>query len=162
MPRFKKPQSDTAVVASSHLPEPHYDILRQHRQRFIKELDVASVVEFILSNEGLSHEQRDAILARSTREERAEMLLVQLEVLGQHTFSLFVDALRKYHKQLCVLIDEMLHNFIDQKAIERTAISGTMLRKVLHSVSSANHLSAATLRDSESADESFEETSGSR
>jgi hypothetical protein len=144
MPLFKKSPSD--MTSGSLLPEAQRRVLRRCRMLLVKDLDVVQIVDFLSTEEGLRSDQRDVIFACSTREQRAGVLLDQLELRGERTFALFLEALKTYHKHLYLVIDEMLRTTDDECAVERVAISGTTLRRLLRKSSYYLATSAATSR----------------
>jgi len=161
MPLFKKSSSDLTYL----LPEAQRRVLRRCRMLLIKDLDVVQIVDFLSTEEGLKSDQRDSILAVSTREQRAGVLLDQLEFRGEGTFNLFLESLKTYHKHLYAVIEEMLRTVDDESNIERVSMSGTALRRLLRK-SSTNNTTGLTettaVRGSLSADESFDGFTESR
>lgn len=148
MPLFKKTMTPDSVMHASStrsLPDGQRRVLRRCRMLLIKDLDVVQVIDSMSAAEegNLTGEQREAIFACSTREQRAGVLLDQLEQRDLRTLGLFLEALRTHHKHLYLVMDEMLRTVDDECLTERASISGTMLRKLLRKSAAASTASSA-------------------
>lgn len=129
MPLFKKVNVDTGSMLETHRRS-----LRRCRLNFLKDLDVSQVMEYMAPDDGFRQEQRDTILACTTREQRVATFLDHLESRGERAFGLFVEALKARYKHLYAYIEETIQTIDDwdnSLHSEKASISGIALRRML-------------------------------
>lgn len=129
MPLFKK-----IIADDISLLEAHRKSLRRCRQTFLKDLEVSSVMDFMVSEEGFRQDQRDAILALPAREQQVTAFLDHLESKGERMFALFVEALKTRHKHLHAFLDETIQTVdkwdLQRQNSEKASITGVVLRRM--------------------------------
>ncbi|CAL8356738.1 unnamed protein product [Lota lota] len=82
-------------------------ILKQHRERILKELDVGSVLPYLVYNKVFSLAEYKEILGQASSKQRAEVFLEHLSSKGPAAFYSFCSVLEDVRPQLltCFLLD---------------------------------------------------------
>ena len=82
-------------------------ILTRHRERILKELDVSSVLPYLVYNKVFSLADYTEVLAQASSRRRAEVFLETLSSKGPGAFYCFCSVLEEVRPQLltCFLLD---------------------------------------------------------
>ena len=129
MPIFKKTASDTG-----RLSESHRKVLQRNRFRLVKEIDVATIFDYLPADEGFKSDIKEQILSFPSKEERNGALLDRLETRGDRAFNLFMEALHEKYKHIAFTLESHLHSMDDGESSDHeevSAVQGDAVRRIL-------------------------------
>ncbi|XP_037087040.1 apoptotic protease-activating factor 1-like isoform X3 [Pollicipes pollicipes] len=90
--------------------------LTRARSKLLKDLDVADVLDHLLSKEIIHHDDYDVIKAKETRKERVAALLTLLPQRGPQAFEELVEGLRPNNSWLADELESQLNELNDSSS----------------------------------------------
>lgn len=135
---FKRSSSETGILS-----EQNRKVLHACRMVLIRELDVNSVLDYLCQSDenGFRADVRETILSpQLNKEQRVALLLDKIELKGDKTFLLFMEALKEYQKNLHQRLDDVFLRVEegersaegkDERKEARLSMDGESVRKLL-------------------------------